>query len=48
MMANTTPRPLYPRERDPERILEGKVWAVRPAGTGAEIPVRTEVQTLTL
>ena len=35
-MVNTTPRPLYPRERDPVLIAQEAGWAPGPAWTGAE------------
>ena len=33
---NTTPRPLYPRERDPVSILQRAGWSSEPVWTGAE------------
>jgi len=35
-VVNATPRPLYPRERDPVPIVEEAGWAPGPVGTGAE------------
>ena len=35
-VVNATPRPLYPRERDPVTIAQEAVWAPRPVWKGAE------------
>ena len=35
-MVNATPRPLYPRERDPVPIVQEAGWAPGPVRTGAE------------
>ena len=35
-MVNATPRPLYPRERDPVPIVQEAGWALGPVWTGAE------------
>ena len=35
-VVNATPRPLYPRERDPVPIVQGTGWALGPVWTGAE------------
>ena len=35
-MINATPRPLYPRERDPVPIVQEAGWAAGPIWTGAE------------
>jgi hypothetical protein len=37
-MVNVTPRPLYPRERDPVPIVQEAEWAPGPVWTGAENP----------
>ena len=41
-----TPRPLYPRERDPLPIVQEPGWASGPAGRGAEKLTLTGVRTL--
>ena len=33
---NVTPRPLYPRERDPVLTVQEAGWAPGPVGTGGE------------
>ena len=33
---NATPRPLYPRERDPVPIVQEAGWAPEPVWTGVE------------
>jgi hypothetical protein len=38
VVVNATPRPLYPRERDPVPILQEAGWALGPVWTGAENP----------
>ena len=35
-VVSTTPRPLYPRERDPVPIVQEVGWAPEPVWTGAE------------
>ena len=35
-MVSATPRPLYPRERDPVPIVQEAGWAPGPVWTGAE------------
>jgi hypothetical protein len=35
-MASPTPRPLYPREKDPVPIVQEAGWAPRPVWTAAE------------
>jgi hypothetical protein len=35
-VVNTTPRPLYPRERDPVPIVQEAGWNPGPIRTGAE------------
>jgi hypothetical protein len=35
-MVNATPRPLYPRERDPVPIVQENGWALSPVWTSAE------------
>jgi len=35
-VVNTTPRPLYPRERDSVPIVQEAGWAPGPVWTGAE------------
>jgi hypothetical protein len=35
-VVNATPRPLYPRERDPVPIVQEDGWAPGPVWTGAE------------
>jgi len=35
-VVNATPRPLYPRERDPAPIVQEAGWDPGPARTGAE------------
>jgi hypothetical protein len=35
-MANATTRPLYPRERDPVRIVQEAGWVPKPVRTAAE------------
>jgi hypothetical protein len=35
-VASPTPRPLYPRERDPVPIVQGAGWAPGPVWTAAE------------
>jgi hypothetical protein len=35
-VVNSTPRPLYPRERDPVPIVQEAGWAQGPVWTGAE------------
>ena len=35
-VVNTTPRPLYPRDRDPVLIVQEAGWAPGPVATGAE------------
>jgi len=35
-VVNATPRPLYPRERDPVPIVQDAGWAPGPVWTGAE------------
>jgi hypothetical protein len=41
---NATPRPLYPRERDPVPIVVEAVCAPGPDWTGAENLTRTEIR----
>jgi len=36
LVVNATPRPPYPRERDPVPILQEAGWAAGPIWTGAE------------
>ena len=36
-MVNATPRPLYPRERDPVPTVQEAGWASRPVWLGAKI-----------
>jgi len=35
-VVNDTPRPFYPRERDPVPIVQEATWAPGPVWTGAE------------
>ena len=35
-VVNATPRPLYPRERDPVHIVQEAGWAPGPVWTGAK------------
>jgi hypothetical protein len=41
---NATPRPLYPRERDPVPIVQGAEWAPGSFWTGAEILAPTGIR----
>jgi len=41
---NATPRPLYPREREPVPIVQEAGWATGPAWTVAENIVRTGIR----
>ena len=43
-VVNATPRPLYPRERDPVPIVLEAVWAPGPVWMGAENLTRTEIR----
>ena len=43
-MVNATPRPLYPRERDPVPIVQDAGWAPRPVGMDAENLARTGIR----
>jgi hypothetical protein len=43
-LVNVTPRPLYPRARDPVPIVQEARWALGPVWTGAENLVPTGVQ----
>ena len=36
LVVNVTPRPLYPRERDPVPTVQKVGWATDPVWTGAE------------
>ena len=45
-MVNATPRPLYPRERDPVRIVQEAGWAPGPVWTGTENLAFTRGRTL--
>ena len=42
-MVNTTPRPLYPVERDPLPTVQKAGWALGPVWTGSEILAPTPV-----
>jgi hypothetical protein len=43
-VVNATPRPLYPRERDPVPIVQEAAWAPGPVWTGAEYLVLTGIR----
>jgi len=43
-MANATPRPLYPRERDPLPIVQEAGWAPGPVWTVTENHASTRIQ----
>jgi hypothetical protein len=41
---NATPRPLYPREKDPVPIVQGAGWATGPIWTGMENLAPTRIR----
>ena len=45
-MVNATPRPLYPRQRDPLPIIQETGWAPGSEWTGTENLSRTEIRSL--
>ena len=47
-VVNATPRPLYPRERDPVRNVQEAGWAPGPLWTGAENHAPTEIRSRTV
>jgi hypothetical protein len=45
-VVNVTPRPLYPRLKEPVPILQGAEWVPGPVWAGAENPHRDSIRTL--
>jgi hypothetical protein len=43
-MANATPQPLYPRERDPVPIVQEAGWALGPVWTGTNNHASTGIR----